>query len=29
MTLAEMVDSAWQAWTPVHGEPEVPPPSSR
>jgi UDP-glucose 4-epimerase len=25
-TLAEMVDSAWQAWAPVHGDPAVPPP---
>ncbi len=24
-TLAEMVDSAWEAWTRVHGEPPVPP----
>jgi UDP-glucose 4-epimerase len=29
LTLAEMVDSAWHAWTPAHGEPAVPPPSSR
>jgi UDP-glucose 4-epimerase len=28
-TLAEMVDSAWQAWVPVHGEPQVPPPGPR
>jgi UDP-glucose 4-epimerase len=26
-TLAEMVDSAWQAWAPIHGEPTVPPPT--
>nr|MBA2558524.1 GDP-mannose 4,6-dehydratase [Propionibacteriales bacterium] len=24
-TLAEMVDSAWDAWVPIHGEPAVPP----
>jgi UDP-glucose 4-epimerase len=28
-SLAEMVESAWQAWAPVHGEPEVPPPGPR
>jgi UDP-glucose 4-epimerase len=27
-TLAEMVDSAWAAWVPVHGEPKSPPPST-
>ncbi len=27
-TLAEMADSAWRAWAPVHGEPPVPPPSA-
>ncbi|MGH3446127.1 MAG: UDP-glucose 4-epimerase GalE [Nocardioidaceae bacterium] len=26
-TLAEMVDSAWAAWTPIHGDPAVPPPA--
>lgn len=24
-SLAAMVDSAWEAWAPIHGEPEVPP----
>jgi UDP-glucose 4-epimerase len=27
-SLREMVDSAWQAWAPIHGAPAVPPPAS-
>jgi UDP-glucose 4-epimerase len=27
-TLADMVDSAWEAWTPTHGEPATPPTST-
>lgn len=26
-SLTEMVDSAWQSWAPIHGDPLVPPPS--
>jgi len=26
-SLSEMVDSAWQAWAPIHGAPAVPPPA--